>query len=138
MRWDHPSKMRLLLVLSCCCVLLTGCGDTNTACTLTESYSVSPSTATVDHSATAPGNQQQFTASVTATPPAGCTTKPWTDRAYATWTNPDPLDITISNAADATNGLATCNSATSGPVTLTATTGSNNDFVSATAQLTCQ
>jgi len=131
-----PMKMRFILLLACCAVLC-GCGS-NPDCTFAMSYTAAPATAIANHLSAAPGDQQQFTASIVATPPSGCTVKGYTDRAYAVWTSTDPTDISISNAADNTNGLATCNGATGGPVTLTATTGSNGQTVTATTQLTCQ
>ncbi|MEO6922396.1 MAG: hypothetical protein ABI142_01095 [Bryocella sp.] len=129
--------MRFLLLLVCCGVLC-GCGSSNSVCTYDLTYTASPATATKSHLSAAPDNQQQFTAQVIATPPTGCTAKGYTARAYAVWTSTDPTNISISNAADATNGLATCTGATSGPVTLTATTGPSADAVTATTQLTCQ
>jgi len=57
---------------------------------------------------------------------------------YASWSNPDPLDVTVSSAADFTNGLATCKNTTAGPVTLTATATLSSKVYSSSVQLTCK
>lgn len=131
--------MRALLGLMCGTMLLSGCGASAPKCTVIQVLEVDPSKATVDHAAKVPGNEQQFTSEFAFEgSPAGCPAPALAALAYPTWTNPDPLDITISSAADATNGLATCNSATSGAVTLTAVTGTGTNQQMAAVQLTCQ
>jgi hypothetical protein len=58
---------------------------------------------------------------------------------YGTWSNPDPVDITISSANDSTNGTALCKAPTNGAVTLTGAfpIGSPNPNMKS-VQLTCE
>jgi hypothetical protein len=64
---------------------------------------------------------------------------------YAAWTNPDPINIQISSANDATNGTAVCKGPTNGAVTLTGTfaavaggtAGNGLPQTIETVQLTC-
>jgi hypothetical protein len=104
---------------------------------------VGPAVATADHTAAAPGNEQQFKAvqgySLSGTP--SCETPALQALAYPTWTNPDPLDINISSGNGPGNGLTVCKDATSGPVTLTATSPdafSAGNTLTSTVQLTCK
>lgn len=102
--------------------LASGCGVSPAAqnpCAISFPLVVTPLSATADHMAAPPGNQAQFTGTARATAAPGCPVPALAMREYATWTNPDPTDITISSATDSANGTATCKSATSGPVTLT-------------------
>ncbi len=103
----------------------------------------------VDSTATAPSNQAQFQASasfiVTQQGSGFCAIPAIGQLLHPQWTNPDPVHITISSADDSTNGLATCNGATAGPVTLTATEpsgtiglGSIPAPLTGTVQLTCR
>jgi hypothetical protein len=48
------------------------------------------------------------------------------------------VDVTVSSAADTTNGLATCVNATLAPVTLKATAGTGATAQTATATITCK
>lgn len=131
--------MRLLLPLTLASAALTGCGVASPACTLTDTLIISPLTATASHTAAAPGNQVQFFSEIAPKPSAAnCPVPEYVIAARPAWANPDPLDITISSAADATNGTAVCNSATSGPVSLTASVGSQATPSTITVQLTCQ
>jgi hypothetical protein len=98
---------------------------------------VSPSSATADHAAQAPGNQVQF---ITITGQK-CTNGAYSNAIaviYPGWTNPDPLDISISSAADATNGTAICKNTTAGPVTLTASATLSGAVYQQSVQLTCK
>jgi hypothetical protein len=126
----------MLSLCAVACASLLGCAGQD--CSLTQVYSVSPSMATVDHAAKTPDNQQLFLAETTPHAAAGCAVPQYVVRAYPTWTNPDPIDITISSANDNTNGVATCNAATNGAVTLTATSGTGASASVATVQLTCK
>ena len=128
----------ILLVLAGCSVFLAGCGAASPICNMTDVLEVSPATATADHSATPPGNQQQFSAVLAPTGPPGCPIPQVVLLVYPTWTNPAPLAISISSAQDKTNGLATCLKATTGAVTLTATTGTGLTAQSKTVALTCK
>jgi hypothetical protein len=131
--------MRLLAPLAFAVAALTGCAGGTSDCTFTQSFNVSPLTATANHSAAAPGNQVQFFSTIAPKASAAdCPVPLYIIAARPAWTNPDPLDLTISNANDATNGTAVCNSATSGPVTLTANVGSSATPSLQTVQLTCQ
>jgi hypothetical protein len=131
--------MRLLLPLAFASTALTGCGVASPACTLTDTLIISPLAATANHAAAAPGNQIQFFSEIAPKPSAAnCPVPQFVIAARPDWTNPDPLDITISSAADATNGTAVCSSATPGPVSLTASVGTQATPSTITVQLTCQ
>lgn len=104
-----------------------GCGSGGTPqteqCTVSYPLTVTPLAATLDHRATGTADQVQFRGIAYAvSTPASCPQR--TDFGaleYATWTNPDPMDIQISSAYDNTNGVASCVNSTSGAVTLTGT-----------------
>jgi hypothetical protein len=83
--------------------------------------SVTPNVATTSHSAAFPTNQVQFEGVVRLTAPQGCPVPNVALQDYAAWTNPDPINIQISSANDATNGTAVCKGPTNGAVTLTGT-----------------
>jgi hypothetical protein len=104
-------------------VSIIGCaaGTTPPDCSGLYILKVSPTAATADHSAAAPGNQAQFQGAYGAfgTAPAGCAATALSLKEYATWQNPDPLNISISSAVDETNGTAVCTGTTAGAVTLT-------------------
>jgi len=126
----------------CLAGALSGCaagaGGTS-GCTITTTLAVGPASGTADHSAAAPGNQQKFTAtelSSSITP--GCAVPAVVPIVYPAWTSSDPIDVTVSSAADSTNGLATCVNATLAPVTLTATTGTGANAQTAKVTLTCK
>ncbi len=116
-----------------------GCGGTmqSQSCNAT-ALSISPPAATANHAATAPANQQQFSAAPVL--PTGCTPPPL-PLDFATWSVSDPVNVSISNANDSTRGTATCIGATAGPVTVTAmandTRLAGGATVSGTATLTC-
>jgi hypothetical protein len=131
--------MKMLLVLVGCSVFLVGCGAGSPNCVYSTYLELSPKTATADHSAAAPGNQQQFTSESGETAKGtDCAVPLVVEQVRPVWTNPEPLEISISSANDSTNGLATCLAATNGPITLTATTGSGKSAATATASLTCE
>jgi len=117
-----------------------GCGGKSSstpACKLL-AINVSPASATVNHSAAAPGNTQHFDAFASAsTPVLGCF-EALGNLQNATWSVSDNTNVSISNVHDATFGTATCNGATSGAATVTAIVpvgdGTN---VTNTASLTC-
>ncbi len=129
-----PRTVLLAAVLVPC-----GCGgNSGMTCNLTWELQMSPTSATVNHSAPPPGNQTQFVAIAAPTAHAGCGVPQVVAREYATWSNPDPAAIQISSADDLTNGTAVCKAPTDGPVTLT---GTFSQMVSGpatkTVQLTC-
>ncbi len=130
---------RSVLILAGCSLFLAGCGAGSSGCTLTENLAVSPASATADHSSASPGNQIHFTAFVSPSAPPGCPIPEWVAQATPVWTNPEPLEISISSAQSVNNGLATCLAATSGPVTLTATIPDPGTTpITKTTTLTCQ
>ncbi len=120
--------------------VLAGCGSQNPTCAGNSPVlAVAPATATADHTATAPGNQQQFIA--TSRPAAAgpdCAVPNVIEELKPTWTVSDTLHVSISNANDATNGVATCLGPTTGAATVTATVGSGASVTKLTASLTCK
>ncbi|HEX4155315.1 MAG TPA: hypothetical protein VHY48_06855 [Acidobacteriaceae bacterium] len=131
--------MRAILLLAVAAVGLSGCAMSPTGnCNVTLVMLVSPVAATADHAANPPGNQVKFTAEGSPTAPAGCPQPAYIVALRPAWANPDPADIQISSANDATNGVATCERATNGAVTLTATTAVGSTTLKNTATLTCK
>jgi hypothetical protein len=118
--------------------LLCGCATSgSTNCTVTAVLGVQPSSATANHASVAPGNEQRFVATEHSTAVPGCPIPLVVPVVYPAWTSSDPVDVTVSSAQDATNGLATCVNATLTPVTLTATEGSGTTAQSVPVTLTC-
>jgi len=101
----------LLLGVVLCSAFLASCGGYGNSCTVTAA--VTPATATIDHSAIAPGNQEQFSIKSTAT--GNC---PLVADQAGSWSTSDTVNTTISNQAP-TQGLATCLNATVNPVMIT-------------------
>ena len=134
-------RVDLIAGLCIAATTLYGCGGNGTIgskCTLTTVITVNPASATVDHAAAPPANQVQFIANAQPTAPPGCAVPTWIAIVYGTWSNPDPIDIQISSAADSTNGTAVCKTPTNGAVTLTGTfTELVQSPVTKTVQLTC-
>ena len=123
--------------------LLVGCGGAP-PCSYTKVVSVSPAVVSADHMAVAPGDQQQFSALSQELPTAnssGCAVPNVIAKLTPTWTVSDSINVKISSAQDATNGLATCIGATKSPVTVTAlgtlAAGGATQTL-ATATLTCK
>jgi hypothetical protein len=124
------------LVLGLYFFTLTGCGGNSApACKLT-AINVFPKTATVDHTAVAPGNTQHFDAFAASASP-GCVVAQGNLK-IATWSVSDTTNVSISNVHDATYGTATCKGATAGAATVTATVpaGDGTNVVN-TASLSC-
>ena len=110
------------------CAFLASCGGYGNTCTI--NAAITPSNATADHSASAPGNQAQF--SLASSVNGNC---PLVADSVGVWSTSDPANTTISNQAP-TEGLATCLNATSTPVMIGNTsTVRGRSFTSAT--LTC-
>lgn len=116
---------------------ISGCGSRridSVNCNLT-GISVTPQNGTANHNSLSPGNSVHFSASGTV--PAGCSTTA-TTLTNVTWSVSDPATASISNLNDSTFGTATCNGASTNPITVTATmAGSNGTNLSGTATLTC-
>ena len=120
--------------------LLCGCAASgSTGCNLGTAFlQLEPSSGTAKHSVAAPGNEQRFTATEDFTGgTGGCPVPAVVPVILPAWTSSDPVDVTVSSALDATNGLATCVNATLAPVTLTATEGSGTTALTASVTMTC-
>lgn len=119
------------------CWALAGCGgSTKTVCKLT-AINVFPQTATADHAAAVPGNQQQFAAFAASAAP-GCAIT-LSNLTTATWSVSDPVAVSIGNVQGPNYGNATCLAATVSPVTVTATVpAGDGTTVSNTASLSCK
>src|SRR5262249_42361992 len=115
---------RALVVLQFLALLIVssaGCGGSpKPDCGVAIALAVAPPTATADHAAAPPGNKIQFVA-LDAIPP-GCrpTPGPAVPRQDLKWTVSEPANVTIGNTPNVDYGLATCNNATAGTVTVTA------------------
>ncbi len=83
--------------------------------------SVSPNTATADHTAAQPGNQQQFVAFNSFPIKQGCPAITAAILNNVTWSTSDPGNVSISNTQGPTCGVATCINSVSSAVTITAT-----------------
>jgi hypothetical protein len=131
--------MSRLIGLAVLLAVLPGCGaPQNPSCDLTYPVEIGPLIATADHTASPPGNQAQFRASVSPYSSApGCAVPEVIALVYATWSLSDPIDAQISSAANATNGLATCVNLTPDPITVTAAYTANGATQTRTATLTC-
>ncbi len=116
--------------------LTISCGSGN-HCQLI-ALSVSPSSATADHSAVAPGNQVRFFAQGQV--PASCAVVQCVNCYGQKWSVSDPVNVSISNNAS-DNGTATCLAATNGAATVMAVAPAGQgttQTVSGTASLTCR
>jgi hypothetical protein len=133
--------MKQLIAISVCVLFLAGCGvapNPGAQCDTSLQLRVTPAAATADHMAAPPGNQVVFGSVEGDGIVSGCPINNVLRLARPIWTNPAPLDITISSAQDPTNGTAVCLTATNGPVTLTATDTTVKPALSAQVMLTCQ
>jgi hypothetical protein len=122
----------------CACGVFGGCAaaPSNTPVGCSIYVNVTPATATADHNAASPGNQVQFVGSSGETCTNGASPAV-VARVYGSWTNPDPINIQISSANDATNGTAICKGPTAGAVTLTDTIPLGTSTVAKQVSLTC-
>lgn len=142
-QWGAAMVLRRVVWLCVGVVLLTGCaagGDPSSKqqpfCVL--ALSVSPQSGSADHMAAAPGNQVKFGAAYGPTEQSSCKL-PTVLVTNATWTSSDPVDVQVSSAPGDPNGLATCLSATSAPLTVTASyTPTGAAAVSGTAAISCR
>jgi hypothetical protein len=115
---------------------VVGCGgvapvSTGLPCSAYPHQEVEPQVATADHAATGGGNQVLFSFPLTPLP-AGCAQSQ--SLVVPTWQTSDSLSVSISNANDATNGVATCNATTTQPVTISTVQEGN----SSVGLLTCR
>ena len=136
----YDFRMKQLIALPVCMLFLAGCGaapNPGSQCDPILQMKITPTVATADHMAAAPGNQVKFEAVEGDGIVSGCPINNVLRLVQPVWTNPAPLDITISSAQDATNGTAVCLDSTSGPVTLTATDTTVKPALSAQVTLTC-
>ncbi len=132
--------MKVWVALIAVCTCLAGCGSPSHMCTeLPPTLSVTPASATADHAAFPPGNQQQFLATSSAgSTGVGCATPEVIVLLKPAWTVSDPLDVSISSATDSTNGLATCLGPTKGNATVTAHISASSGTTLVTASLHCE
>jgi len=117
-------------------LISAGCG-TKQDCHLL-GLTVSPTSATADHSVAAPGDEIQFVAGPVV--PTGCAVAACVNCWGQTWTVSDPVNVSIVND-NPNNGLATCQGATNGGITVTASApagGKSTQTVSASATLICK
>jgi hypothetical protein len=132
----------VLRMLACVCIGLVlivavGCGGSADCGPV--GVSVSPNTATADHTAASPHNQQQFFATNNFPIKQGCAAITAAILNKVTWSTSDPGDVSISNTQGSTYGVATCISAVSSPVTITATRPRlGGSTFTGTASLTCK
>jgi len=117
------------LMLLLLCGLMATCGGASDTCVITTA--ITPTSATADHSAAAPGNEVQFVLSSSVK--GNCPMVP--DR-LGVWSTSDPVNTTISNQAP-TQGLATCLNATSTPATIS-NSGTVRTKTYPTAALVCK
>jgi hypothetical protein len=88
---------------------LSGCGTPKQTCTVT--YTVTPETATLDH--TVANNAQQYTLNVSVE--SGCSPPPSAPIAAPQWSVSNTVAATITNT-----GVASCKAAASGPIIVAA------------------
>src|SRR6185369_124086 len=120
-----PRKM-FACVLFCATLLgMAGCGGTSSFnCTLT-ALRVTPASITLNHTAAAPANSTTFSASGLFTDSTVCTTNT-SSLVSSNWTVSDP-SIHLS-ASPTTQVTATCTTAVESPVTIHATSATNQSL----------
>ena len=117
-----PNIWLLAAILSSLMVASCG-GYGNNTCTI--SAAITPATATADHTLAPPGNQAQF--ALTSSVKGNC---PYIADLVGVWSSSDPTNAPISS-----QGVATCNAATSATISHNSTVR-GHAFTSAT--LTCK
>jgi hypothetical protein len=119
--------------------LTVGCGGNAHNCAA-QSLTITPTSITINHLAAPPANKGTFNGfDNNSTVSSGCAVSEvvaiWTD---LKWTSSDPVNAPIGNTLGVDYGIAICNNAAAGPVTITATgPNSVNETISGTASLTC-
>jgi hypothetical protein len=137
----YDGKMNWRGIGACCAmsamIFLTSCGGTATFNGCTQSIGIDPNPATADHSASLPGNQVTFTATLLSEGSNCPLVATVIGDVDASWTTSDPVNTTITNQKTnvGTNGLATCVNATANPTIITASTTGG---LRSTAPLTCK
>jgi len=130
---QHACRVSVLFMFL---VAMVGCGGNSAPACKVTAIKVFPATATISHTAPPPGNTQHFDAFESAATP-GCLFAQ-SNLTSATWSVSDTTNVSISNVQGATFGTATCNGATSGAATVTATVpAGDGTSVTNTASLTC-
>lgn len=119
------------VLLSAALLSVMSCGGTTC---VVSGLNVTPSTATVDHTAVAPANSQGFSAS-TLFGGAGVCTGNTGALVNANWTVSDP-SVHLS-APQGTQVTATCTATVANPVTVTAT-AATGQMLTGQASLTCK
>jgi len=128
-----PSLLSLLLI-----ALSAGCGGHSSPdCSVAVALFVSPSAATADHLAAAPGNKISYVGGNGT--PDGCIPQPAPLRLDLKWSVSDSTNVSIGNTPNVDYGVATCINAAPAPVTVTAS-GLNKlgATITGTATLTCK
>src|SRR6185437_3973771 len=120
-------------VLFCAALLgMAGCGGSSSNCTLT-ALRVTPASITVDHTAAAPANSTIFNASGMFTGSTACMSNT-SALVSSNWTVSDPsVHLSASPTMQVT---ATCTATVGSPVTIQATSASNQTLTGQ-ATLTC-
>lgn len=131
-----PSRISLSVVSSLLSIAVGGCGGSGNNQCFIQSITVSPPSATADHAAASPGNQQQFAAFASKVPQDCAVTQ--SNLTNVLWSVSDPVNVDIGATSGPSFGAATCKAATSGAITVKATLN-QADFapVEATASFTC-
>jgi hypothetical protein len=130
-------KFLLAVIIGLVALIEISCGGQTLDPKCVTGIAVSPASATADHLLPSPGNQQQFFAFPQSSGVPGCVV-PQGSISSVTWSVSDTQDASISNAADATFGTATCKNATQNPVTVTAMLTVGGQILSGAATLSCR
>jgi hypothetical protein len=123
--------------LMCAVLLLTACGGNATPNGCIQSIDIEPGPAAADHTASPPGNQVTFRATL-LNQGSNCPLRPTViGDVDANWATSDTVNTAITNQKTdvGTNGLATCVNATANPVTITASTAGG---LKSSTTLTCK
>ena len=129
--WEYEMlRFSGCLIVGSVCAVVLGCGVAGPNCT-NPLMSITPQTAALDSTAASPANSLRFSLSYTYSD-ARCAA-PTVIVIPTNWAASDSTDVSISNATDQTNGVATCLHATKAPVTISLA----GSTVTA-AQLTCK
>lgn len=120
----------VLITVALSCGLLNSCGSSSNPCKA--SATVTPASATADHSTASPGDQVQFSTAFSSS--GGCALPQIVSAGK--WSTSDPADVTITNNSQS-QAVAACVNATPGPVTVSYS-GTIYGYSFASATLTCK